>query len=139
MRVVLDTNVLVSAIIRPKGVAAQVLHHLRLRHYDLLSSRATLDELVTTIFRPRLRVKYGLTDDVLQPILKLIFLRSTILQPQIKIAACRDPKDDIYLEVAVAGHADAIVTGDGDLLTFHPFRNISIMTPGEFLAALEQH
>jgi putative PIN family toxin of toxin-antitoxin system len=136
MRVVLDTNVLVSAIIRPQGVAAQVLRHLRLRHYELLASRTTFDELVTTIYRPRLQVKYGLTEEALRPVLKLIYLRSIILQPQIKITACRDPKDDIYLEVAIAGQADAIVTGDGDLLSLHPFRSIPIITPSEFLAAL---
>lgn len=137
MRVVIDTNVLVSAIIRPQSVTAQVLHRLRLRHYQLLASHATLDELVTTIYRPRLRVKYGLTEDVLRPVLKLIYLRSIILQPQLKIAACRDPKDDIYLEVATAGQADAIVTGDGDLLALHPFRSIPIITPREFLVSLE--
>jgi putative PIN family toxin of toxin-antitoxin system len=46
-----------------------------------------------------------------------------------RIAACRDPTDDKFLELAVAGHADLIVTGDGDLLALHPFRDIAIVTP----------
>lgn len=136
MRVVIDANVLVSAVIRPQGGAAQVLLHLRMRHFDLLASRATFDEFVTTIFRPRLRVKYGLTDDVLQPVLKLIFLRSTVLLPENKVAACRDARDDIYLEIAIAGSADYIVTGDKDLLVLHPFRGIPIVTPAEFLTLI---
>ena len=50
------------------------------------------------------------------------------------IRACRDPKDDKFLEVATHGRADAIITGDQDLLTLNPFRGIAILTPAEYLA-----
>ena len=50
------------------------------------------------------------------------------------VQACRDPKDDKILELAVNGDADYIVTGDGDLLVMNPFRGIAIETPAEFLA-----
>jgi predicted nucleic acid-binding protein len=50
-----------------------------------------------------------------------------------RIAACRDPKDDKFLELAVAGRADLIVTGDADLLVLNPFRDISIVTPAAFV------
>ena len=49
-----------------------------------------------------------------------------------RIAACRDPTDDKFLELAVNGHADLIVTGDADLLVLNPFRNIPIVTPAQF-------
>jgi len=49
------------------------------------------------------------------------------------IRACRDPRDDKFLEVAVHGRADAIVTGDADLLALHPFRGIAILTPAAYL------
>jgi len=49
------------------------------------------------------------------------------------ISACRDPKDDKFLAVAVHGQADLIVTGDADLLALHPFRGISIRTPADYL------
>ncbi len=49
------------------------------------------------------------------------------------IRACRDPKDDKFLEVAVHGRADAIVTGDEDLLVLHPLRGIAILTPREYV------
>jgi len=52
------------------------------------------------------------------------------------IVACRDAKDDKFLEAAVAGTADAIVSGEADLLTLHPFRGISILSPTAFLAAV---
>jgi putative PIN family toxin of toxin-antitoxin system len=47
---------------------------------------------------------------------------------------CRDPKDNMVLELAVSGHADYIITGDQDLLILDPFRGIRIMTPDAFLA-----
>jgi len=50
-----------------------------------------------------------------------------------RIRACRDPKDDKFLEVAVDGRADAIVTGDHDLLELHPFHGIAILTPADYL------
>lgn len=50
-----------------------------------------------------------------------------------KITACRDPKDNMYLELAIAGQADCIVTGDKALLDLHPFRNVPIISPAEFV------
>jgi predicted nucleic acid-binding protein len=51
------------------------------------------------------------------------------LKSSVQINACRDPKDDKFLELAVSGHADYIITGDDDLLTMHPFHGIEIITP----------
>jgi predicted nucleic acid-binding protein len=50
-----------------------------------------------------------------------------------RIAACRDPKDDKFLELAVSGKAEVIVSGDGDLLDLNPFRGIPIVTPATFV------
>ena len=51
-----------------------------------------------------------------------------------RIAVCRDPADDKFLELALSGNASHIITGDNDLLTLHPFRSISIIPPALFLA-----
>jgi putative PIN family toxin of toxin-antitoxin system len=50
------------------------------------------------------------------------------------VRACRDPRDDKFLEVAVNGAADLVVTGDADLLALHPFRGIAILTQAAYLA-----
>ena len=55
------------------------------------------------------------------------------IQPTITIKACRDPKDDMFLSLAVSADADCIVTLDGDLLALHPFQNVPILTPASFL------
>ena len=57
------------------------------------------------------------------------------VEPTSPIHACRDPRDDKFLEVAVHGEADYLVTGDGDLLALHPFGKVAIVTPGRFLDA----
>jgi putative PIN family toxin of toxin-antitoxin system len=64
----------------------------------------------------------------------LDFERSTrFIDPIDPVTACRDPKDDKFLSLGCAGHADAIVTGDNDLLTLNPFRGVAILTPQGFV------
>jgi putative PIN family toxin of toxin-antitoxin system len=140
MRAVVDTNILVRAIIRPRGTVGPVLLRLRQGDYTLLYSRALLEELVDVLNRPRIREKYDLTGQDIQTVLGLILLRGEAVTATEPIAACRDPKDDKFLEVAVAGKADAIVSGDEDLLTLHPYVGIPIVPPHAFLRmlALEQ-
>jgi predicted nucleic acid-binding protein len=53
-----------------------------------------------------------------------------------RIVACRDPTDDKFLELAINGHADLIVSGDADLLALNPFRHIPIIPPADFVAGL---
>ncbi len=64
--------------------------------------------------------------------------RALLLEPTEEIHACRDAKDDKFLELAVSGSASCIITGDDDLLVLHRFRNIAIITPAEFLRAIEK-
>lgn len=137
MRAVVDTNILVRAVIKPSGSVGPVLQRLRRRDYLLLISRATLDELVDVLSRPRLRAKYGISDPVLRAVVRLMILRGELVSPQRRIAACRDPKDDKFLEVAVGGRADVVVSGDADLLSLDPFEGIPIVTPARFLTMLD--
>ena len=72
------------------------------------------------------------------------FLRSLLREARLieireKIQACRDPKDDKFLELAINGEADCIVSGDDDLLMLDPFRGIEILTPSSFLDALSRN
>lgn len=57
----------------------------------------------------------------------------TLVQPDLHINVCRDPKDNKFLELAVASNASCIITGDKDLLILHPFRNIPILNAFDFL------
>ena len=125
MRVVADTNVLVSAAIKPNGRFAT---QLRQGTFTLLVSDAVLNELIDVLNRPHLRQKYNLTPQYIHVYLHLIRVRSEYVEPTETITACRDEKDNKFLELAVAGQAEALVSNDVDLLVLHPFRGIPIVS-----------
>ena len=143
MRVVVDTNILVRALIMPHGSVGPVILRLRQGQYTLLYAWSLLEELVDVLNRPRIRVKYNLSEQDIHTVVSLILLRGevvtnparsgTSLEP---IRVCRDPKDDKFLEVAVSGEAEVIVSGDEDLLVLNPFRGIPILPPADFLKML---
>jgi hypothetical protein len=129
-RVVIDTNVFVSATILPRSVPRQAVDRA-LNDGIMLLSEATLGELAETLFRRRF-------DDyvsVKERELLLAQLASTAEFVQIirRVHECRDPKDDKILEVALNGRADIIITGDSDLLALSPWRGIAILRPAQYL------
>ncbi len=78
-----------------------------------------------------------MSDTAIEGAAALFPLYGEAIAPQLTITACRDPKDNKFLEVAVAGRADVIVSGDKDLLVLHPLQGIAIESPRDFLARLE--
>jgi putative PIN family toxin of toxin-antitoxin system len=133
VRAVLDTNILVRALIKPSGSVGPVLGSLRDGLYVALYSRRTLEEIVDVLARPRLRDKYSISDGLVESILKLTLLRGEEVRPSHSLVVCRDPKDNKFLEVAVEGKANVIVSGDEDLLVLNPFEGIGIVSPARFL------
>lgn len=138
LRVVVDTNILVRALIKLDGTFGPVLLRLRQDEYTLLYAPPLLEELVDVLNRPRIRRKYHLTDADIRTVVGLILLRGETVTPTRRITACRDPKDNKFLEVAVAGNADVLVSGDEDLLVLHPFQDIPIVPPIDFLTMLDE-
>lgn len=136
MRAVVDTNIIVRALIMPHGTVGPVLLRLRQGDYTLLYAQSLLEELVDVLNRPRIRRKYRLTDNDIQSVLALILLRGEEVKPQQAVSVCRDPKDNKFLEVALTGQADVIISGDDDLLALHPFAGIPIVSPSTFLQML---
>ena len=129
-RVVFDTNVLISALIRSDAPPALAFDRARM-HCLLLSSNACLDELRTRLYKPKFARYFSRQEaDML---LETYALSAEILPVTEEIVACRDPKDDKFLEIAVAGQAHCIISGDPDLLVLNPFRDIAIITPRDFL------
>ena len=133
IRAVIDTNILVRAIIKPTGTVGPIITHLRDGDYVLLYSEETLGELLEVLNRPRIRDKYGLHSQDILAVGAFLRLKGELVRPKRRITICRDPKDNMFLEVAVYGRANALVSGDEDLLTLHPFQGIPIISPSEFL------
>ena len=98
---------------------------------ELLVSDDTLSELAEVINRPKFD-KYLSTQDRKKffEVLAPLCIRVEIIRP---VQACRDPNDDKFLEVAINGTADFILSGDKDLFALHPFHDIPILSPTEYL------
>ncbi len=129
MRVVVDTDVFISAALKERSPPSDAVH-LAAERDLLLKSSTTEQELFITLARPRLTS--------LIPQHFLVWLEEVLAAAELvpiteRIVACRDPKDDKFLELAVNGHADLIVSGDADLLTLNPFGGISIIAPAAFV------
>lgn len=128
---VLDTNVLVSRLLVPGGVAARAVDRA-LAEGVLLLSEATLGELVEVLYRPKFDPY--LSNDERRRFIALLGGVSRLIGIAHPVSVCRDPKDDKFLDVALNGNAQAILTGDRDLLELDPFHGVRIMTPASFLA-----
>lgn len=137
IRTVVDTNILVRARIKPFGSVGPILRRLHAQEYRLLYSDELIDELLEVLNRPRIRHKYHLTDEDIEDTLSLVLLRGEAIRPTVRVSVCRDPDDDKILEVALAGRADVIVSGDDDLLVLGEFQGIPIVTPAVFLRLLD--
>jgi uncharacterized protein len=133
-RFIADTNVLISNLLFYQSVPARALR-LALDFGILLTSQAALDELATVLSRPKFDayVSSAVREEFIRKILR-ISVRVEIIQ---RVEVCRDPKDDKFLEIAVNGDADWLLTGDSDLLVLHPFQDTAIVTPGDFIARIE--
>ncbi len=136
MRAVVDTGVLVGALIRQHGTTGEVLRALRDGRFIAVYSTDMLVELIDVLGRTPFRTKYHIEPDDITALINLIRLRGELSMPQRKITACRDPQDDKFLEAALAGKVDCIVTGDADLLILTPFESVLVLRPAEFLARL---
>lgn len=137
LRAVLDTNVLVSGLIRPRGAVGRVIRGLRDGRFVAVVSPPILDEVVDVLSRPFLLEKYGLNEEAVATFLRLLVLRSELVRPEIEIRRCRDPADDMFLEAAATAAADRLVTGHEDLLEIGRYDETRIVTPGAFAAEIE--
>jgi putative PIN family toxin of toxin-antitoxin system len=136
MQIVIDTNVLVSCLFNQNSKVHRILLYLIDGKYQLLYSEETMRELEEVLFRPRISRNILKDWDIAELIALLRFLGIPILV-KTSISFCRDPEDDKFLELAVDGHADYIVSGDKDLLILNSFRGIAIITPAAFLKLFE--
>lgn len=130
-RVVVDTNVLISRLLLPRSVAGRAVSRL-LKHTRLLVSEDTLAELARTIVGEKFNSYVNIEGR--QEFFQLYARLAEWIPIGTTVRACRDPQDDKFLELAVDGKAQLIVTGDKDLLELSPYRNIQILTPAGVLA-----
>ena len=129
-RIVVDTNALVSRLLLPSSVSAQAVRKA-VDSSTLLVSEATMNELADVLARPKFDRYISLEDR--QQFLRLLGRLAEFVPIVYPVRACRDPKDDKFLEVALNGDAQVILTGDADLLALHPWQGIAIVAAAEYL------
>lgn len=133
-RVVFDTNVFVRALINPQGINARLIQFSQ--QYALLTSPAIIEEVTEVLSRSDLLRAKGIQEVDAERLITGL-RRARRVFPTMKVTASRDPDDDKFLEAAIAGKADYLVTGDKDLRDIGEYEGIKIRYPEEFLAELE--
>ncbi|MFZ0957011.1 MAG: putative toxin-antitoxin system toxin component, PIN family [Candidatus Sulfotelmatobacter sp.] len=129
-RIAVDTNVFVSRLLRfdsaPGRAVKRAIHNA-----VLLVSQATMSELADVLAQAKFD-RYVTIEQRLQ-FIRLVAHTAEVVPIIHPIRECRDPEDDKFLEVALNGRADVIITGDTDLLALHPWREVAILSPADFL------
>ncbi len=137
IRAVLDANVLVSAVLSPGGIPARIFRAWREDEFSLLTSPALLAELDRVLRYPRIKKRHGWSEEEIESFLEDLAHVAIFTPGKLSLAVIEDDAtDDRYLECAVEGGADFIVSGDAHLLALGHFREIQIITPREFLSLL---
>jgi uncharacterized protein len=131
MRIVVDTTVVVSAVLLPASVPRRAFDAAVSRG-KLLISKSTTAELGNVLRRPKFN-RY-LSEEKRFEFFAALMRAAEEVEVNEIITEYRDPKDDKFLELAASGNASHIISGDADLLVLHPFRGIAILTPQAFLS-----
>ena len=129
-RIVIDTNVMVSALMFSRSTSMSAVSIAQSKGI-ILTSIEVLSELNDVLNRKKFE-RY-ITKDIREDFLTSLALESEIVTLTEKISACRDPKDNKFLELAVSGNANFLISGDQDLLILNPFWSTEILTVKDFL------
>lgn len=137
-RVILDTSTLVSAALRIGSIPHQALLEA-LATCDVCASAETLSELERVLGRAKfdLYLDRAARSEFVVLIRRHVHLFA-VLNTDLEAVdpPCRDPRDNQFLALALVAEADVLVSSDEDLLVMHPWRGITIVTPGDFLSRL---
>jgi uncharacterized protein len=127
-RVVLDTNIIISSVLG--GALVLILEKWDERKFTVVVTTDVISEYFEVLNRP----KFNLKQETIDKITRFIYQFSEFVVPEEEIRFIEDdPKDDKFLEAAVSGKVDFIVSGDSHLLAIKEFRSIPIITGREFL------
>ncbi|MFN8499296.1 MAG: putative toxin-antitoxin system toxin component, PIN family [Anaerolineae bacterium] len=136
MRVVLDTNVVVSSFIAPASTPARVLALMSEDQFELLVSEAILAEYEAVLKYPRIQARHRRSDSEVADIVAGFRALATVIEPTRRLDIVQDDADDNkLLECAVEGGAEIIASGDSHLLSLKGYEGIEILSPAAFLAA----
>jgi len=138
MRVVLDTNVVISATLIQGGKEDQILRAWQHRAIESVFSPQILEEVGRALFYEKLQKFRWMTEEEITMLLQRLAQESLLVPGRVTVAASRDPEDNKFLAAAIEGEARYVVSGDRDLLDLKTYRGVRIVTPAAFLQALRK-
>lgn len=139
LRVVIDTNVIVSGLLSRSGTPAEILDAWRGRQFLLLSSAPIISEVKAVLTYSRIKERYSITQDVIDQVVALLAQHAFLADEGDTAAGSipADPQDEMFLACAQSGQADLIVSGDHHLLDLGEYQGIPVVTARQFLELLK--
>lgn len=140
MRIVLDTNVVISAFLTPRGAPAQLFQHFKQDAFDLLVSEPILSEYQRALNYQKVQTLHRLNKQEVATVIEDFRRAAIVIVPRQKVHPPIADKDDIKLfACAVAGEAEYIVSGDKLVQTVGEYEGIQVVSPPIFLTVLEKN
>jgi len=137
MRVVVDTNVVVSGVIKEESPPGQILRCLfQARQFISVTSLEILAEIREVLQRPKIRRYHGWTDEEIDAFVTFLYTESEVTEGKLTVNIAKDPQDNKFLACASEGDADYLVSGDDHLLRLEVFERTQIVRPRIFLETL---
>jgi len=134
IKIVLDSNQFVSGFITPKGNSSKIINLIREKKINLIISQPILKEVNRALMYTHIKKIHGLTDEQVSQIINNLIKLAEFVEPKLKIDAIKDdPTDNKYIECAVEGKANYIISGDHHLKDLISFQGIRIVDPALFL------
>jgi putative PIN family toxin of toxin-antitoxin system len=134
VRVLLDTNQLVSSLLSARGLQRGLIDAWRRRDFILMLAPGQIEEVGEVLSRPKIAKKYAISAEDREMFLNLLRSDAIPLPSMPRPHICRDPDDDFLLGCAAAGGVDYLISGDQDLLSLGSFQGVVLLTAREYLS-----
>ena len=137
IRAIIDTNVLVSGIISPKGAPRKILDLARKEIFEVVSSVSINHEILNVLHRDYIYTKYNLAEKIIDDISAFLYEGSILTEDRYAVSKVKkDPEDNKFIACALEGEADYIISGDDHLLRLKHYRGVQIVDAQDFLKVL---
>jgi uncharacterized protein len=139
IKAVLDTNIIVSGIVSPKGSPRKLLELAKKEIFKVVTSILINREILEVLHRNNIYTKYGLNEAIIDDIASFLYEGTILAEDSYEITKIKkDPEDDKFINCAVEGEADYIVSGDKHLLDLKHYSGIQIVNATSFLRILQK-
>ena len=139
LRIVIDTNVIVSSVLSKKGAPAQLMDAWSDHVFDIVASEAILREVERVLSEPRLKQVFNITEERIARLIEMLSQDGVLVPGTANVhgSVPADPTDEMFLAAAVDGNAEVLVSGDKDLLNPVSYNGVVITTARQFLDHLD--